>query len=1556
MIDLRNLSQSELTSLSHCSDKSFDLRRCDDVIIPKIDRSVFNESAGSRKQTYSHLRLAPRQPEISAVGRGRYNPVPKPHTNPVDDPERKENKQIVSILRGLFGDNSDIKFKDPNDKEKLEMIVANHEPVLSLPSQEAVVVPEGGVKRKRGRPRKDRTDVVNFVPIVNNDMVEPQAPNPKVRRVEGGDDYYENVQINENVAMEIVNKNGMVVDLAALADSEDPYGPELRRRSGGLTTEEDLLVFLRGLEGQWGSRRKKRKVVDASDFGDALPIGWKILISLKRKEGNLSLYCRRYISPTGQQFVTCKEVSSYLLPFFGFQDENHPNSFQSGESDNEANKLSSGSSAGPAYKNGSTKYEMISYDASSSPIVSVSSEHEKQNPLLGTDNLAEVEIRDLLECHICNMNFDEKDAYLRHLLSSHQKTAKRPRHGNTSVCDGVIIRDGKFECQFCHKIFEERHRYNGHVGVHVRNYVRSLELSPNLTSENNVKPSVSGILLKSSEIEASAGTNGGSAAVTCKPCNESSSLNGVKSVSVSSVLPTVSGVEKSDEIEKGSVPLISMHSDEGTTQNNVNPSYVSGVFPEFSEVEASASMVKGSVPLNSIPCDEGMIQNNVKAEASTSLEKGSVPLMSMPRDEGMIQNDVKPASASGVLPGLSEVEASGSMEKGSVPLMSTPSDEGTAKNNVMPSSVSGVLPGFLEVEVSASMEKSSISATSFPSKESTMHINEKPLSVNRNLGLSEVETSDNIDKEASASMGKITISLTSLPSNEATIQNNAKPLFVSRDLGMSEVETSDNIAKLSVPLTSAKTLSVSRDLGITEVDTPANFGKVSVPLSSSPGSEGTKQDNTMPSSFRGVLPGVSGVEALAATDSGSVPPASSPKNEPSTEDNRKLSSVTKFLPELFESETPADNLKASVLPKSVVNNEISIDSPCKQPDLDSNLEGCTSNSSSKQSSPHRNSDVRIYNPLCSLARSKLVNLESPCDNTGSGSIPENSTSPSNIELNVNSPCSEEDVLAGKIDESLSGKSGDDLPDYGQNSPYSAPDTGGCTSQSSLDNSNVEIDSSRINLGLGPVPENPTSMSDFGLNVGSPCSQQDVLAYKSEQDVQTYRIDEAGGKSGDKQDTDNAMTDGEMYKLDRNYYDMNVDLRPCLDYTSALCNNAEDSTLEIFKGKDALTSEIEGKLCKLDQGDNDLDCDSKSYFGPANALHFNLGSANDLHNNFGNGTNVNFKRNNVFTSSAAGVNFSGRNQGESSFCFSFAPFGTQKNNGGETSKDEGFSTNVKDTVLDRSKGYGIYEPERCFGVNTSQYRESSGCFPTTLDLMSNKGQGESGNCFFGVKNSELDKGKGYVFNEPERSFGTNIGQSNLNFFREGTGSADRSMLQRSVADTSLTFLQPPSCFSTLDLMSNKSSDCFTTLELMPNKSPGGFSSLEFPSNKGQGGLGNFSLQKFDNMSGFDELGLDDLDPSKFGFVAAKESSSLAQEPMDITYDSVMEEALNTSAQFGWDTVIPKMNNNQQQTTICMWCRIPFNHEPINLEMQSDSVGFMCPTCKAKISGQLNIFGQ
>lgn len=78
-----------------------------------------------------------------------------------------------------------------------------------------------------------------------------------------------------------------------------------------MKSQEELLRFLEGLTGKWGSSRKKRRIVDASVFGSVLPIGWKLLLSLKKKKGHVWLNCSRY-----QRFLF--ERHCYLIYRFLF--------------------------------------------------------------------------------------------------------------------------------------------------------------------------------------------------------------------------------------------------------------------------------------------------------------------------------------------------------------------------------------------------------------------------------------------------------------------------------------------------------------------------------------------------------------------------------------------------------------------------------------------------------------------------------------------------------------------------------------------------------------------------------------------------------------------------------------------------------------------------------------------------------------------------------------------------------------------------------------------------------------------------------------------------------------------------------------------------------------------------------------------------------------------------------------------------------------------------------------------------------------------------------------
>ncbi|XP_010320178.1 uncharacterized protein [Solanum lycopersicum] len=475
-VDLRLLSQSELYSLSLCSPAAFNPCRDDDVIIPKIDRSVFNESAGSRKQTYSRLRLAPAATaSASSAIRSRTphlrnSPHPLQNPSPNNGPANSESSQIVTLLKQLFGSGTQ---KNPTD---LVPIRVDYSDSLSVPSHvpvpglELANVGSIGQKRKRGRPRKNENGV--------------RVAEVKVDEVVKDIVVYQNVDDSDK---EIMNKDGIPVDLAVLGASVDPFGLELRRRTEGLGSAEELLGFLGRLNGQWGSTRKKRRIVDADDFGSMLPKSWKLLLSIKRKEGRSWLHCRRYISPNGRQFGTCKEVSSYLLFLRGERNENLPTYVNGSGTVEITNACALTSDL--RIQDGGKKESSVFHN--SSPAVG----HGELQVLLNFGELSEVQVGDLLQCDKCNVTFNNKDDLLQHQLFSHQR--RKSRNGGQSITDGVIIRDGKFECQFCHKTFEEKHRYNGHVGNHVKKQVKTVDGSLPIKMGGGIEPVVpSGAMLR----------------------------------------------------------------------------------------------------------------------------------------------------------------------------------------------------------------------------------------------------------------------------------------------------------------------------------------------------------------------------------------------------------------------------------------------------------------------------------------------------------------------------------------------------------------------------------------------------------------------------------------------------------------------------------------------------------------------------------------------------------------------------------------------------------------------------------------------------------------------------------------------------------------------------------------------------------------------------------------------------------------------------------------------------------------------------------------------------
>ncbi|KAG9159584.1 hypothetical protein Leryth_013564 [Lithospermum erythrorhizon] len=393
-LDTNSLTQSELLSLCRTSKSYFDPESQNDVVIPPINRAVFNESAGSRRQTYTRVRLLHRAPKPRC-------PAPL-----------IDSKNIIpDCVDRIFGEKSKPRVKGFMGSENVGPGKGfDGGEVGANPSEDLVSVQSSVLQSLLGGG--------GGMIIGENVVVE------KKENVGGSKEKRKRMVMHNGGGVELkrVNKKGDMVDFDYLETNGDRlFAEELRKRIVGLETAERVLGVLESLDGQWCSSRKKRKFVESSELGDALPIGWEVVVGIVKRGSFVSLCCKEFVSPTGLQFVSCKEAAIFLRSHFVLNDAKHSMS--------ERDVSMTYDTTPPS--NDVASRMTCNVEANKVP-VSVS-DLQVNGTLVGMDNLVEVQVK-----------------YRRH------------------ISEGIIIRDGKYECQICHKIFDERRKYNGHVGVHVR--------------------------------------------------------------------------------------------------------------------------------------------------------------------------------------------------------------------------------------------------------------------------------------------------------------------------------------------------------------------------------------------------------------------------------------------------------------------------------------------------------------------------------------------------------------------------------------------------------------------------------------------------------------------------------------------------------------------------------------------------------------------------------------------------------------------------------------------------------------------------------------------------------------------------------------------------------------------------------------------------------------------------------------------------------------------------------------------------------------------------------
>jgi len=589
VIDLRFLSQDEINCAAQWSDEDTELQ-LKDIVIPKIDRSIFNESAGSRKQTYSRLRFSQRKEELGGLSRRRAGLLsvsrhsvevgisPTIRRKPANGSDLKDNSQILQLLRGLFmkGDRSlacknavgdeiqkekaprsqlsntslnlesgssrssnathniqscngkqdsgpepgnpvqlvvrdpeteaeglsaviqethNEQFTDNAEREisdvrisdtqmeskdarisdiKMELKDARisdtqmeSKTVLDVDKSRALADDSVDRPKKRMRTKEDarRKAFANAeeqialkasMSIKDNTTVD-DCSHTDTKAAGSTDDKtfsessHTDTTVTRSMQDSIVNNSPTDQKVADVnhgppqkdADvggegcslaAQEPFVAQLKRKFAPLETEAELQDFFEKVGGEWASKRKRRKIVDAGDFGEGFPKGWKLLLGVRKKDGRFLIECRKYISPEGQQFASCREVSAHML-------SNRMHCPVVGTAQQPSGNLTS-----PV-----------------ETVVKVEDNSRKDHCVTASDTS--------IKCSKCELKFSDLSNFMAHSTVHHAQKVKKTSTSK-SIVDGVIIANGKYECQICHKVFNERNRYTGHVGVHVRNAKR----------------------------------------------------------------------------------------------------------------------------------------------------------------------------------------------------------------------------------------------------------------------------------------------------------------------------------------------------------------------------------------------------------------------------------------------------------------------------------------------------------------------------------------------------------------------------------------------------------------------------------------------------------------------------------------------------------------------------------------------------------------------------------------------------------------------------------------------------------------------------------------------------------------------------------------------------------------------------------------------------------------------------------------------------------------------------------------------------------------------------
>nr|GLL25164.1 uncharacterized protein LOC109167102 [Ipomoea trifida] len=123
------------------------------------------------------------------------------------------------------------------------------------------------------------------------------------------DNYYlQQNQQRAELELKMVAEDGVPIDFMALErGGDDAFTEELNRRTAGMESRDQLFRFIEGLGGEWLNR--KRMCVDAGEFIDVLPAGWKVTVAIKPSRQGRSVPYFYNTSPNPSiQFYSQKSI------------------------------------------------------------------------------------------------------------------------------------------------------------------------------------------------------------------------------------------------------------------------------------------------------------------------------------------------------------------------------------------------------------------------------------------------------------------------------------------------------------------------------------------------------------------------------------------------------------------------------------------------------------------------------------------------------------------------------------------------------------------------------------------------------------------------------------------------------------------------------------------------------------------------------------------------------------------------------------------------------------------------------------------------------------------------------------------------------------------------------------------------------------------------------------------------------------------------------------------------------------------------------------------------